>query len=50
MRKLCGLPFLKPTSSGLTEAARTFIKTSLSLGSGFSTSLIWTTSGGPYRR
>jgi hypothetical protein len=40
MRKLCGLPFIKPASSGLTEAARTFIKTSLSLGTGLSTSSI----------
>ena len=48
MRPLYGLPFIKPPSSGLTEAARTFIRTSLSLGTGFSRSLIGTTSGGPY--
>jgi hypothetical protein len=52
MRMRNGPPFINFQSSGLTEAARTFIKTSLSLGTGFSKSLIWITSGGPiwYRR
>ena len=33
-------PLITPLASGLTEAARTFIKTSCSLGAGFSTSWI----------
>src|SRR5215813_10743801 len=48
MRTMYGIPRIKCQSTGLTEAAQTFINTSLSLGTGFSTSSIWTTSGGPY--
>src|ERR1039458_1936279 len=44
-----GVPLMKCQSSGFMEAARTFIKASCSLGAGSSTSLMWTTSGGPYR-
>jgi len=47
-RRMYGVPLTKCQSSGLTEAARTLIKTSLSLGTGFATSVIWTTSGAPY--
>src|SRR5262249_30019301 len=48
-RAMYGRPFMRPPSSGLTEAARTLIRTSLSPGTGLSTSAIWTTtSGGPY--
>src|SRR5205814_4749778 len=41
-------PRMRCPSTGLSEAARTLIRTSLSAGTGFSTSAIWTTSGGPY--
>src|SRR5580698_280884 len=48
MRTGYGSPLIKCQSYGLTAAARTLIRTSSSLGTGFSTSAIWTTSGGPY--
>src|SRR5215471_15884910 len=48
MRTGYGMPLMKCQSSGLMEAARTLINTSSSPGTGLSTSLIWTTPGGPY--
>jgi hypothetical protein len=38
MRKMYGTPFSEPQSSGLTDAARTLTKTSLSPAAGFSIS------------
>ena len=43
-----GAPFRVITSDSPTVAAYTLISTSLYLGTGFSTSLSWRTSGGPY--
>src|ERR1700728_2836426 len=43
-----GSPFLIRQSAAQTVVAWMRTKTSLSLGTGFSTSLIWRTSGGPY--
>src|SRR5271157_397840 len=43
-----GSAFLNLQSAGVTVVAWMRTRTSLSLGIGFSTSLTWTTSGGPY--
>src|SRR6267378_3377011 len=43
-----GAPLMWNKSRGFTDAAQSFIKTSLSLGVGFSTSVNCSTSGGPY--
>src|ERR1035438_5364851 len=48
MRTRYGTPLMKCQSSGLTEAARTFIRTSSSPATGFSISSHWRTAGAPY--
>ena len=49
MREYSGLPHSISQSDALRDTACTLTSTSLSLGAGWSTSVNWSTPGGPYR-